>query len=583
MAIPHDASLEFLPRWQPDETLFSLAARYHCLSGHVAGRHTSKILFGSPRAGYQHDLPSGIDHFVRVTNSFYGQSSQIIRNRTLLPYYLAFKDRRVARDSLASMRSQRIGHLKYRLGILTSGARAHHPLRACSKCAEEDRSKIGVGYWHLNHQFPGILVCPIHNQPLHVSTLKSSGVQRFGYFLPDDTNACLEELSLSTSDHTLSLLRLFAEISVQTSRVGKTGRLKLDAFRMVCDMAFRDRGYLSENGRIRQRVAGADFAEFVSPIARLAEFEALPREPRTISYMLTRLRSPSAASPHPMRLIAIIAWLFGSFEQYAAMTRELTAPKRLATHVDSTSQVRSLADKRRREFLRLVRSGDAISRAAARVGVDPAVGIGWARSERVPVVRRRKHVQGELLKQLERRLILGQTKQQIAKEVGVSVSSVSRVLYSDPVLAETWKERLRILERDKKRDTWQCLISSHGHLGTKILRAMEPAVYAWLYRNDRSWLQTTREGVATVAPQQALRVDWLERDNELVTALRRAINEITSSKADEPMTIGRLCQLVPDLKRRLGQTARLPRTRQLLNQVLNRGGSSNSSRSLPLN
>jgi hypothetical protein len=582
MAMRHDPSLEFLPDWLPDETLFSLASRYHRLTGHVAGRHTSKILFGSARSGYQHDFPSGIDHFVQVTDGNYGQSNRIIRSRTLLPYYLAFKNRRVARDAVAAMRSQRIGHLKYRLGILTSGARAHHPLRMCNDCMNEDQSNVGVGYWHLSHQFPGVLVCSKHKQALRVSGLKSTGVKRFGFFLPDDTDACLIDVCVQADSRVSALLQSIAAISGHASRVGRTGHLRLDTFRKTCDIEFLRRGYLSDNGRIRQKMASTDFAQFVAPIARLSEFEAIPREPRTISYMLTRLHSQSADPPHPMRLIAVIAWLFGSFERYATTAKKLATSEEIGGVDDSSPSMGVDSNNKQRDFLELISSGEAVSRAAIRIGVDPAVGIGWAESAGVPVTRRLKRIRGTLLVDIQHRLRLGQTKQDIAEEVGVSVSSVSRVLYSDPGLAGEWKESRDSLRREATRTTWNRLILSHGHLGTRILRSMEPAVYAWLYRNDRYWLEMQRQKIATSPPRPAIRVDWLKRDNELEGELREAIDLLVMSGELKQVSLGRLCQLVPDLKRRLGQSDRLPRTKQLLNQILKRGGPKDSGDSLPL-
>lgn len=577
----HDPSLEFLPDWLPDETLFSLASRYHRLTGHVAGRHTSKILFGSARSGYQHDLPSGIDHFVRVTHGHYGQCRSIIRSRTLLPYYLVFKDRSVGRHALASMRGPRIGHLKYRLGILTSGARAHHPLRACDACIKEDLFRFGVGYWHLNHQFPGVLVCQQHRQILRVSTLKTSGVQRFGYFLPGDADANLDESQCSADGDTLSILQSLSDLSAQVSRIGRNGRLKIGALRMACDVVFRKKNYLSTNGRLRQERASTDFAEFISPVASLSEFEALPRDPRTISYMLSRLRSPTASTPHPIRLIAVMAWLFSSFEQYVATAKKVAATGGISNQdIVHPSSNEDAADKRQ-AFLERAKNGEAVSRAAVHVGVDPAVGIGWALSENIPVSRRRKSVRGELLTKVRQQLKSGQTKQYIAEELGVSVSSVSRVLYSDPALADTWKVSLQKKKRQTRRQAWSGLVSSHGHLGTKLLRELEPAVYGWLYRNDRSWLDAQRVNIATKVPRPATRVNWQQRDDDLVADLRGAIDLIARSPEKKPISIGRLCQLVPDLKRRLGQTNRLPRTRRLLNLVMNKGGQADSSDALP--
>ena len=178
---PFDA----FPNWLEDETLFSLVSRYHRLSGHPSPKHTARILFGSAMSGYQHDLPSGIDEFVRVTRGQRGSSIEIINQRTILPFFLAFRTDRDERNAQAAMRGPRIGSLKYQLGILTSRFRAHHPLRACWLCMAEDKENHGTAYWRRIHQFPGVLICIKHESPLAVSDIKTSGVRRFDYLLPE--------------------------------------------------------------------------------------------------------------------------------------------------------------------------------------------------------------------------------------------------------------------------------------------------------------------------------------------------------------------------------------------------------------
>jgi hypothetical protein len=415
---------------------------------------------------------------------------------------------------------------------------------------------------------------------LRVSTLKTSGVQRFGYFLPGDVDAELQEPHGPVDDGPRSLLQSLATFTPQVSRVGMTGRLKLSALRMACDVVFDQKGCLSKAGRLRQKKASIDLAEFIAPVSLFSEFEALPQELQTISYMLARLRSPTASAPHPVRLIAIMAWLFGTFEKYVETVKWAIETDNASEKVHVLS-VPSDTDKRQ-AFVERVKGGEAVSSAAIHVGVDPAVGIGWAKAENISVSRRRKRIRGDLLVKLRRRLRAGESKQHIAEALGVSVSSVSRLLYSDPALADAWKDRLYQKNRDVRRGAWLRLISTHGHLGSKLLREMEPAVYAWLYRNDRSWLDAQRGKIATKVAQPTTRVDWQQRDDDLVADLREAVDLIARSPENQSVSIGRLCQLVPDLKRRLAQTNRLPQTKRFLDLTTRRGGSPDSNDPLPL-
>ncbi len=174
----------FLP-WLPGETLFSLCSRHHRLWGHSSSWKSTQMLLGGRRAGAQHDFPSAIDEFVRRTDAAFGTAATIAKERTLLRYYRPFVPAHEVGDIVRTMRGPSVAHLKFRLGLLTSRFRANHPLKACETCLRTDWEEHGWVYWHLQHQFPGVWVCPWHGQPLLTSKLKSTGVERFQWHLPD--------------------------------------------------------------------------------------------------------------------------------------------------------------------------------------------------------------------------------------------------------------------------------------------------------------------------------------------------------------------------------------------------------------
>lgn len=157
--MPLFASLD-LPQWLPDETFYSLACRYHRLSCNSSAKATLGQLFGEPLQGYQHDFPSGLDAFARRSDGTLGTAAQIIRHRTVLPFYLPTRKRPQAEEIIATFEAGNISSLKYKLGILTSRFRAHHPLKACTECMQEDLANYSVRYWHLSHQFPGVCSMP---------------------------------------------------------------------------------------------------------------------------------------------------------------------------------------------------------------------------------------------------------------------------------------------------------------------------------------------------------------------------------------------------------------------------------------
>jgi hypothetical protein len=124
---------EFPLRWLPDETLYSLAARYHRLVGSPISDVVAQRLFGATRRD-QHDLPGGIDHFVHATSGLLGDAESIIREHTILPLYLPLRPAAQAEEAIQCMRGWWRESLKYRMGILASRCGARHPLKLCSQC-----------------------------------------------------------------------------------------------------------------------------------------------------------------------------------------------------------------------------------------------------------------------------------------------------------------------------------------------------------------------------------------------------------------------------------------------------------------
>ncbi|WIT14159.1 TniQ family protein [Paucibacter sediminis] len=174
-----------LLQWLPGETLFSLVSRLHRLWGHRLADQTADVLFGRRRQGYQHDFPSGLHEFEQNTAGLLGDVKAIALERTLLRFYRPFLSSAKVDEAIAAMAGPSVAHLKFRLGLLTSRFRAHHPLKACAACIAEDRTTYGWAWWHLDHQYPGFWVCLTHGERLLESATKTNGVARFQWQLPE--------------------------------------------------------------------------------------------------------------------------------------------------------------------------------------------------------------------------------------------------------------------------------------------------------------------------------------------------------------------------------------------------------------
>lgn len=299
-----------LPTWLPGETLFSLSSRYHFRSGNRVSTETARQLYGAPRSGLQHDFPSRLQLFCERTQGAYGDADTVIWGHTLLPFYLRLLEQGQAAAILSMFRNGPTSQLKARLGLLSSGFRANHPLKACPACMEADRWRYGVAYWRLDHQPPAVWVCLLHDEFLLECDVKANGVDRFAWHLPDTVTFVRREIQLGVKAD-LKVLATFG-----------TGLLNLPKLHLISPgrlrSAYREGlaavGLLTPKGSIRLDVIGPRYLELCRTIAALPAFYGLPRKLDQAKLQIgNTLRGHRVT--HPVRHLLAAQIVFGSWSR----------------------------------------------------------------------------------------------------------------------------------------------------------------------------------------------------------------------------------------------------------------------------
>jgi hypothetical protein len=585
--LPFGASgLGFL-RWLPDETLFSLASRYHRLSGQLRAEHTCRALFGGIRGGLAHDLPDSIDAFVERTQRLLGRDAEtVIRQHTLLPFYLPFRPAAGADAAVAALRSPGIGSLKFRLGMLTSRFRAHHPLKVCPRCLGEDVESVYVAYWHLAHQYPGVWFCIKHDEVLLQSTLKSSGVGRFHWHLPDATKlvgSIIPPAESRQEEALRSLLRRFAVAAHGLARMPRDFHFDPECLVRTHRRQMIDQGLVKPSGQMAVHAASS-LADLLQPLARVPELAALAVSADKAPTQFSYLRDPARALTHPLRHIGHVLWLYGSWTAFvAAYQRHVNLPSqdlRGARHLPG-DKVPSPSDPRCLAFLDLVlRQQFAVTRAARQVGVDAKTGMAWAARAGIASNRRPKKLVPAVHQRLAAALRRGCDKRVAADRFGVSVETVTTMLRTEVGLHEDWKRARLESRRRAERRAWQRLVRGNPGAGMKALRWMASATYAWLYRNDRAWLVSQADLSVPTRRCNNAAVNWQARDLALSAAVLKAGASLVAEAPEQRITLWRLYQRVPAIKPKLRYLDRLPMTRAAVEHAIQHRASPKGTRSL---
>jgi transposase len=570
-----DGHIPLLP-WLPDETLFSLCSRLHKLWGSTRAGRTAEILFGSGRTGCHHDFPSGIEFFSRCTGERLGSIEYVAGERTLLRYYRPFISSDDWRAAVSAMSGRSVAHLKYRLGLLTSRFRANHPLKACASCMAEDVESTGWAYWHLPHQFPGMWVCPIHGQALYVSTVKSTGVERFLWHLPQSERLMP---AVATPPDVMRALTSLAQTVVDlVLRSVEAGMLAIRLSQPFLLRRAGELGWVTDGGHLRMALAAKSYLEYCAPLRGIPELSALPSTHAQSVAQLGPLLRGDLSRTHPLRILLAIDWLFGGATQFHDATRLGDGHAAQSPGPAKRGCVKNPAtSKQRAQVLALVAAGSSATAAAAQAGVAVATAMAWLASAGVRVPRRPKLLDAKVRARLIKSLRAGMDKAKAAEGYGISQVTVTCVLRTEVGLQSAWHQARYEAAQRAARRSWLNAARRFPGLGTKQLRDLVPGSYAWLYRNDRVWLSEHVPPKLTRAPA-SVRLQWDQRDEQLSTQVRRLVMQLQLANGARPVRLWQLYQAIPELKAKLAQLDRLPLTKRVIEEARARRNFSNRDR-----
>ena len=101
------------------------------------------------------------------------------------------------------------------------------------------------------------------------------------------------------------------------------------------------------------------------------------------------------------------------------------------------------------------------------------------------------------------------------------------------------------------------------------MRTLEPKAYAWLYRNDRVWLNAHKPTATPLREMDKMpAVDWSVRDVQLSAEVRRVALRLLIDNKVNHLFFWQLYQHIPELKAKRSVLHRLPLTQAAIDAVL---------------
>jgi Tn7-like transposition protein D/TniQ len=565
-------SLEAPLDWLPNESLYSLASRYHHLSGAVRPEVTARRLFGHSRGGFPHDLPGGLAHFSSIFNGRLGSASQIVMAHTILPALTAFRNADQREDAIAAMSGRSIGGLKARLGLLASGFGASFPLKACATCMLTDRLVHGVAYWHLDHQLPGAWVCLTHDRILRVSSSKRAGQNRFGWSLPSEgdlVDVMASELANVDIAEQTHLLRSFVLASRAAAASYRHGGFRRDVVAVTLTSRLIELGFAAPCGRLRMKPLIMEFRRAMHPVASIPELGTIAGSDGAAQAQVYRILSEPIQGSHPLRYLSMIVWLFATWDAF--LERLAHIDRRPVDKESGNAATPLQSDKTRHgDVVRWIRDeGVSISQAARRAGVEVATAQAWASAAGIQPPKRPSKLRAETNTALMENLRSGMDKDQAASLAGVSISSVNRSLRTNVDLLRSWRLARYEDARTRARRQWVEALETCGDLGCSAARELARGAYAWLYRNEPEWLSLTITTIPKSNRNTGSKVDWYARDRQLSDRVFDAASQYSDDgKRKSKLSLTEILKLVPELKPKLRRREMMPMTLRALRMVL---------------
>ncbi len=567
----------FFPVPYEDELLYSVLGRYHIRSGNTSIKATLQDIFGETTVTAVADLPSHINRVIEnmpIGNQY--TADVLVDKHTLYSFYSAYLPSEEATKIKQFMIGDKGGSIYNKAGLMASAISFNQYFKFCPLCKKEDMEKYGELYWHRIHQIPGVLICPKHKVPLYDSQISVRGFNKHEYRIPFPDVCKVNGEAPNYSDKVLEQLINLSEDAYYLLNHRFPNR-PLEWFREQYMNRLKKLGYANINGNVQQRELLTDFVDYYGD--NLLIMLQSPVDINSEYNWLSELLRKKSKTTHPIRHLLLANFLnisiedlfyhkfeykpFGeghwpclnpAAEHYKAL---LVQDIQIKYGNDSKSPLGIFNCSCGFSYMRT--GPDTSENDKYKITKILAFGPVW---------------EARLEELVEKRLSLRET----ARLLQADPATVKR--YSQRLGLKTyWQERSQITEMSNNdayiieinspqehRQRWLDLLNRYPEMSKTELRRINGALFNWLYRNDREWLNRNSPQLRATVNINT-RVDWEQRDDEIFYKVKEAIRTmLATNRKPQRITIsyiGSMIGLRPLLEKHLGK---LPKTRAYLQE-----------------
>ncbi|UZQ52428.1 TnsD family transposase [Clostridium kluyveri] len=573
--------MTFFPIPYEDELLYSILARYRIYSGNISLKSTLDDVFGNRNVAAVMDLPSHIDKIiVNMPMGSKYSSEELIEKYTLYPFYTAFLPPESAEKIKEYMIGDKGGSIYNKVGLMASSISLNQYFKFCPQCIKEDMKRYGELYWHRVHQVPGVLVCPRHKNPLYDSQVPVRGFNKHEYI-----NASLDACKINNEvfNYTDKVLEQVINLSEDVDiLLNQTFPNKsLDWFREQYINRLKVLGYANINGNVRQKKLLTDFVDYYGDYLLIILQSGI--NINSEHTWLTDIFRKKSKTTHPIRHLLVMRFLNISIEELFSNRLEYKP------FGNGPWPCLNPAAEHYREM--------KIQNLKIKYGSDSKSPLGIFECSCGFSYMRTGSDTEESDKYKTTKIItfgpVWENKLRELTENKLSLRETARILQVDPAtvkkyakrlgLTTYWEERSQVTynivniaediisnndNQKNYRERWLELVKQYSEKSKTELRNIDKKVYIWLYRNDKEWLNEYSPESKTTFNVN-LRVDWNARDNDILTNVEKAVNDLINT-ADKPkrVTIGTIGSNIGLRSLLEKHISKLPKTKAFLENVV---------------
>lgn len=549
----------------PDELLYSFVARYHAYSKNISIKHTVSDLFTNQFQISTPDLPINLKNLfdqIKVFKSF--ELDDFLGKHTFFNFYTNFigeESKKFVKNVMYTGVKKGAIHMK--TGVMASGIKENEFFYYCPSCVNEDIEQFGETYWHLTHQLTGAIACMKHKILLKKSDVLFRSKKRFEFvpaaeaikdsFLRKDNTQFVSEI----------VLKITKECTILSSQNFNFCLKKLQG---VYKSLLLRQGFITGKSFVDQEKLANSFESYYGK-------ELLCQLQSTVSYSnpscwLKSITRKHRKSFHPIRHILLILFLHENVESISSMEISNNSPfgkgpypclNKAAKHYGELTindiEIRVCCKNKMPIGIFRCRCGFHYLRKGFDTNKSGCYKIG------------RVIEFGDIWISEVRKLINEQnfSYRSVARKLDVDTNTV--IKYSKEIqTVRNDKKTLRRNEVAKKQAEWLSVIEDNKGLSVTMIRAIEPALYSWLYRNCTEWLRDNSPKCER--KQTKSLIDWKQRDFELKEKVLLIVENSLRMVPPVRITLSRIGKEIGKRSLLEKHLELLPKTKNILDQFV---------------